>query len=169
VMVVVVSCTVTCGTAEPIDVVLNSLAFTFISGVSRFFNQPLLTFYSKQRILGLDEEVYGDEPIYYLVTSYSDDNAGEHWADSWYVREDQPLAGLLTDFRFRHNPGDYPRRNEWLIRALRALYLAVPFLSVGTCWALYTHDQGAAGDALAQWWRSLAWGGSLPEMAIPWI
>ena len=28
---------------------------------------------------------------------------------SWYVRERDPLAGLLTDFRFRHTPEDYPR------------------------------------------------------------
>lgn len=32
-LVVLVSCTVTCGTEEPFDVVLNSLAFTFISQV----------------------------------------------------------------------------------------------------------------------------------------
>lgn len=37
--------------------------------VARFFNEPLLTYYATNKIAGLDEAVYGPDPIYYLCTA----------------------------------------------------------------------------------------------------
>lgn len=42
--VVAVSCCVTCGYDDAFDIVLNSLAFTFISEVPEMFNQPLIKY-----------------------------------------------------------------------------------------------------------------------------
>ena len=42
--VVAVSCCVTCGYTDAFDIVLNSLAFTFISEVPEMFNQPLIKY-----------------------------------------------------------------------------------------------------------------------------
>jgi len=52
--VVAVSCCVTCGSLRAFDIVLNSLAFTFISQVAELFNEPLLRYYSAKAIEGLD-------------------------------------------------------------------------------------------------------------------
>ena len=152
-LVVLVSCTVTCGTGDAFEVVLNSLAFTFISQVARFFNEPLLQYYTSQRILGLDEEVYGSEPIYYLVSDYSEENAAAQWVDSWYVREEEQLAGLVTDFRFRHTPGAYPRPNEALIRGLRVFFFVAPVGAMVLCWALFTRQN--ASPFVPAWMESL--------------
>jgi hypothetical protein len=47
---------------------------------------------------------YGTEPIYYLVGEYSEENAADIWEHSWYIKNEQQLSGLLTDFKFRHAP-----------------------------------------------------------------
>ena len=54
--VVAVSCCVTCGFIDAIDIVLNSLAFTFISRISEIFNEPLLKFYESTAIKDLGPE-----------------------------------------------------------------------------------------------------------------
>ena len=57
---------------------------------------------------------------------------------SWYVRERDPLAGLLTDFRFRHTPEDYPRPSQPCIAALKRIFVFVPLISVVTAWSWFT-------------------------------
>ena len=109
--------------------------------VARFFNEPLAQHYARLRITGLDEEVYGDEPIYYLYPEYSEANAGDKWEESWYVKEGDGTAGLLHDFKFRHEPGAYAMRNAWLIKALRLAFFVTPVATMLLCWALFTRQQ----------------------------
>lgn len=143
---VCVSCCITCALDEASDVVLNCLAFTFIGQVDDLFNKPLLRYYTTEKLEGLSEE-YTDE-IYYLVGEYADANAWncdgpdtppERWFDSsWYIKQEDKVAGLLHDFRFRHCPEDYARPNERLITALGRIFFAAPVVAVATCWALFT-------------------------------
>ena len=77
--------------------------------VAQAFNQPLLKYYATKRIEGLDPNEYGTDPIYYLVSEYSANNATEDYDQSWYIKDEDMYAGLLTDFHFRHRPSDYPR------------------------------------------------------------
>ena len=152
---VCVSCCITCALDEASDVVLNCLAFTFIGQVDDLFNKPLLRYYTTERLEGLSEE-YTDE-IYYLVGEYAEANAWncdgadtppEKWFDSsWYVKQEDKVAGLLHDFRFRHCPEDYERPSERLVALLRRVFIAAPVLAVLTCWALFTRT--AAEHSLA--------------------
>lgn len=137
--VVGVSCCVTCGYNDAIDIVLNSLAFTFISEVPEMFNEPLLKYYTSNPIKGLDPEMYGTDPIYYLVDEYDEANAHEEdvWYDaSWYTRIDGDAAGLLDDFTFRHTPADYNRPNARIANILRMVYWTAPVISIALCWSL---------------------------------
>jgi len=143
---VCVSCCITCALDEASDVVLNCLAFTFIGQVDDLFNKPLLRYYTTERLEGLSEE-YTDE-IYYLVGEYAEANAWncdgadtppEKWFDSsWYVKQEDKVAGLLHDFRFRHCPEDYERPSERVIALLQRVFFAAPVVAVATCWALFT-------------------------------
>ena len=84
----------------------------------------------------------GTEPIYYLVSEYSELNAYgptfAEWLKSWYVRDQDRLAGLLTDFKFRHTPFSYPQPNLARIKHMKEAFLFIPPLSVVFCWALFT-------------------------------
>lgn len=115
---------------------MNSLAFTFISTVAEVFNQPLLRHYAQLPVADLDPAMYGTEPIYYLVAEYDEDNSygPERWAESWYVRQEDKVAGLLNDFHFRHAPGVYPRPNRRLTAVLRVIFVCVPVVAVAACW-----------------------------------
>jgi len=141
--IVGVSCTITCACTTGFDAVMNSLAFTFISTVAEVFNQPLLKHYSAEAVNGLDTEVYGSEPIYYLVAEYDEANSfgaqqWAQWAASWYIKQDDKVAGLLTDFCFRHEPDSYARPNRRLARVLRVGFFCVPPAALAVCWALFT-------------------------------
>ena len=48
------------------------------------------------------------------------------------------LAGLLTDFHFRHTPEDYPRPWCPRIKALKRSFAALPLASVLLTWAFCT-------------------------------
>ena len=108
--------------------------------VAELFNEPLVKHYAALQIEGLDREAYGDEPIYFLVSEYDEGNSygPDQWMDSWYIRQDDQLAGMLTDFHFRHAPGEYPRPGERLVVWMRRAFFAVPFASVALCWGLLT-------------------------------
>jgi len=136
VSIVSVSCSIICGYDKAFDIVLNSLAFTFISQVPEIFNEPLVRYYSSIAIDGLDES-YGPDPIYYLYPEYSEQNVDPNgdWAGSWYIREDEQYAGLLNDFKFRHSPQDYPTPHAVTIQTLRVLFYCVPVATVMSCWA----------------------------------
>jgi len=140
--VVAVSCCVICGYTKAFDIVLNSLAFTFISQVAEIFNEPLLRYYSQRSIEGLDES-YGPDPIYYLVVEYSDRNVNEEgaWCDGWYIKQDDQVAGLLTDFNFRHCPEDYDTPSAVLIRWMRFIFFATPVVATLLCWGLFSRHQ----------------------------
>jgi hypothetical protein len=184
-----VSCCITCGFTDAVDIVLNSLAFTFIAKVAytqararararahthmptcthahmhtcthahappypllhplhpvcqvaELFNEPLLHAYSKSAIDGLGPE-YGTAPIYYLVGEYDETNSYgpsyDNWVNSWYVRQQDRYAGLLTDFHIRHTPEDYPRPWYPRIKALKRTFAALPLASVLLTWAFFT-------------------------------
>jgi hypothetical protein len=87
-----------CGFDTTVDVVLNSMAFTFISEVAEMFAHPVLKHYSATAISGLDAS-YGNWDTYYIVTEYDDANASD---TGWYVKEDAPRTGLVTDFKYRY-------------------------------------------------------------------
>ena len=106
--------------------------------VAQAFNQPLLKYYATKRIEGLDPNEYGTDPIYYLVDEYDEGNASgaeskSQWDGSWYIKQEDKVAGLLTDFHFRHSPEAYSRPNDALIRRLRLLFVAAPGLSLTCC------------------------------------
>lgn len=119
-----------CGFDETVDVVLNSMAFTFISEVAEMFAEPVLKHYAGTAIAGLGPD-YGTEPIYYIVTEYDEANASD---TGWYVRADQKnKSGLLTDFKYRHEPKSYTKPNAAAIKFLRIAYFTIPPLSLLLC------------------------------------
>ena len=136
--IVAVSCVITCACTSGFDAVMNSLAFTFISTVAEVFNTPLLRHYSQTPIRDLDPLQYGSEPIYYLVAEYDEANAygGDRWLESWYIRQEERVAGLLTDFHFRHTPGAYPTPHRRIVRVLRLVFFCVPLAALAGCRAL---------------------------------
>ena len=109
--------------------------------VAELFNEPLLHAYTSAPIEGLGPE-YGSAPIYYLVGEYDEANSYgpsyDEWVNSWYVRQQDRLAGLLTDFHFRHTPEDYPRPWSPRIKALKRSFAALPLASVLLTWAFCT-------------------------------
>ena len=109
--------------------------------VAELFNEPLLHAYTSAPIEGLGPE-YGSAPIYYLVGEYDEANSYgpsyDEWVNSWYVRQQDRLAGLLTDFHFRHTPEDYPRPWCPRIKALKRSFAALPLTSVLLTWAFCT-------------------------------
>lgn len=140
--IVAVSCCITCACTSGFDAVMNSLAFTFISTVAEVFNQPLLSYYARLPIANLDPELYGTEQIYYLVASYDAKNSYgiERWAHSWYVRQEDAVAGLLSDFEIRHCPDDYPQHSRKLIEVLRVLFFCVPIVALAACGVIFGAD-----------------------------
>ena len=131
ILILSVSCAIIIGTSTAFDIVLNSLAFTFISDVADLFSAPLLKYYSTAAIPNLDPEEYGEEPIYYIVTEYSPDNATpDDYLCSWYILDSQQVAGLITDFHFRHEPGTYPQPNQRTIAVLHFLFFLTPPLII---------------------------------------
>merc|ERR1712187_352275 len=66
-VVATVSFVVISAQAEPFDIVMNSLAFTFISEVGSYFNDPLVNRLASRQITGIDES-YGT--IMYLYPQY---------------------------------------------------------------------------------------------------
>ena len=138
VAIVSISCCIICASTSGFDAVMNSLAFTFITTVAEVFNTPLLRHYASTPVHGLDPEEYGTDPIYYLVDEYDEGNASgaeskSQWDGSWYIKQEDKVAGLLTDFHFRHSPEAYSRPNDALIRRLRLLFVAAPGLSLTCC------------------------------------
>ncbi|CAK0873646.1 unnamed protein product, partial [Prorocentrum cordatum] len=95
---------------DPFDIVMNSLAFTFIAEVGSYFNAPLVKRLGATRIEGLPED-YGE--INYLYPEYSESNAlrddGTYTDEGWYILEEESKAGLLSDYEVKHNPDAYPR------------------------------------------------------------
>eukprot|EP00041_Stephanoeca_diplocostata_P029250 m.858809 g.858809 ORF g.858809 m.858809 type:complete len:394 (+) comp23525_c0_seq1:370-1551(+) len=123
--IVSVSWCLIAGYSDPVDVVLNSMAFTFINEVAETFAEPVLTYYSKTAIAGLNPDDYGTEDILYIVTDYDEANAA--YGDAgWYVRMDEAKAGLITDLCVRHQPDKYAKPNQRLIRLFRVLFFAAP-------------------------------------------
>lgn len=119
---------------EPFDIVVNSLAFTFIFEVGSYFNDPLARRMSETKISGIDPS-YGE--ICYLYPEYKESNAinadGSYTDSGWYILEDEKKAGLLSDYRLRHNPCIYPHASERLISILEKLLLFVPVVVVLCC------------------------------------
>lgn len=158
-LVILVVCTVSfviiCAQGEAFDIVMNSLAFTFIAEVGSYFNGPLSTRMGKTLIRDLPKEDYPD-PIYYLYPEYDISNAvyddGKYTDGGWYLVEDEEKAGLLSDYRIRHNPEKYKKPyaegiGQWLERALFVVPPLVVILGAIRChWPLFN---SSAGDARA--------------------
>jgi acetyl esterase/lipase len=141
VSVLSVSCVTTCAQSAAFDVVLNSLAFTFISEIPMLFSKPVLKYYTKTPIRGLDPEEYGTDPIYYLVGEYASENAYDdekQWVHSWYIKESWQFAGLISDFHVRHDPNAYEKIWSPRIWILKAVFWGSLFAGPIGCWLLWS-------------------------------
>eukprot|EP01064_Diplonema_japonicum_P004546 TRINITY_DN129_c0_g2_i1.p1 TRINITY_DN129_c0_g2~~TRINITY_DN129_c0_g2_i1.p1 ORF type:complete len:406 (+),score=44.32 TRINITY_DN129_c0_g2_i1:70-1218(+) len=142
-MVASVSCCVICGYTDAVDIVLNSLAFTFISEVPEYFNEPLVKYYSTTAVRSieqggqLDTAEYGTAPIFFLYPEYDEANYDPS-NGGWYILKSHKRPGLLSDYSFRHDPSKYPRRAVRLIPVLSKLFWAIPVLSVAGCHLFFT-------------------------------
>lgn len=157
-LIILVVCTVSfviiCAQAEAFDIVMNSLAFTFIAEVGSYFNAPLSKRMGSTLIKNLPADDYPD-PIYYSYPEYDIANAvyddGRYTDGGWYICEEEQKAGLLSDYRIRHNPEKYPKWHadvlgNWLERAL----FVVPVLVVvlGTIRCHYFIGAAAGGEKM---------------------
>lgn len=146
-VVATVSFLVICAFDEPFDIVMNSLAFTFIAEVSSFFNEPLVKRMAETNIKGY--EIQNGDPVKYLYPDYRRSNAinddGTYTDAGWYILDDEEKAGLLSDYKVRHNEGAYPRPQQRTVRVLEALIFLAPVAAV-LCAALRS---GALGRPLA--------------------
>jgi len=131
VVVACVSFLLICSISEAFDIVMNALAFTFITEVGQYFNEPL----AKQ--LGQTEiamPVKKDYTINYLYPEYRLDNFenpdGSYTDEGWYIAEDEEKAGLLSDYRVRHNPEKYDHPSQKLANTLQNALVVLPILSV---------------------------------------
>lgn len=131
--VTMVSFLIICAQDDPTDIVMNSLAFTFITEVSSFFNAALVRQMASQRIEGLDES-YGTDPIFYLYPEVKQSNIlnadGTYCDTGWYICEDEEKAGLLSDYKVRHNADLYPHDSAWIIKLMDWGLRAGPILGV---------------------------------------
>jgi len=136
--VILVVCTVSfviiCAQAEAFDIVMNSLAFTFIAEVGSYFNGSLSNRMGSTLIKNLPAEDYPD-PIFYLYPEYSVSNAeyddGKYTDGGWYILEGEEKAGLLSDYRIRHNASKYKKHNaETIGRCLERALFVIPVLVV---------------------------------------
>eukprot|EP00932_Pfiesteria_piscicida_P005202 SRR837773.15108.p1 GENE.SRR837773.15108~~SRR837773.15108.p1 ORF type:complete len:496 (-),score=16.62 SRR837773.15108:113-1399(-) len=131
-IVTTVSFMVLCAQTEAFDIVMNSLAFTFIAQVGGFFNGPLATHLGETFIR---PPPYGNESIAYLYPEYSISNAvnedGTYTDGGWYICEDEVgKAGLLSDYKIRHNPDKYEHNSDIVVKVLEWMLLIVPVASV---------------------------------------
>eukprot|EP00931_Biecheleriopsis_adriatica_P106781 TRINITY_DN81168_c0_g1_i1.p1 TRINITY_DN81168_c0_g1~~TRINITY_DN81168_c0_g1_i1.p1 ORF type:complete len:414 (+),score=54.64 TRINITY_DN81168_c0_g1_i1:39-1244(+) len=138
-VVTVVSFVIICSMREAFDIVLNSLAFTFITEVGSYFNEPLAKRMADTEIDLLEANDY---PVNYLYPEYREENCinpdGSYTDAGWYILEDERKAGLLTDYRVRHNPSAYDHPSEILIKVLDWVLVISPPLIVLLC-ALRSH------------------------------
>eukprot|EP00405_Crypthecodinium_cohnii_P018395 CAMPEP_0206455544 /NCGR_PEP_ID=MMETSP0324_2-20121206/21816_1 /ASSEMBLY_ACC=CAM_ASM_000836 /TAXON_ID=2866 /ORGANISM="Crypthecodinium cohnii, Strain Seligo" /LENGTH=488 /DNA_ID=CAMNT_0053926269 /DNA_START=38 /DNA_END=1501 /DNA_ORIENTATION=+ len=119
-IVTTVSFMVLCAQTEAFDIVMNSLAFTFIAQVGAFFNGPLAQHLGETYIR---PPPYGNDSIAYLYPEYSIANAvnedGTYTDGGWYICEDEVgKAGLLSDYKIRHNPEKYDHHCRKIVATL---------------------------------------------------
>lgn len=135
-VVATVSFVIICAQAEAFDIVMNSLAFTFIAEVGSFFNGPLSKRMGATLIKNLPADDYPD-PVFYLYPEYDSSNAlyedGKYTDGGWYILEEEQKAGMLNDYKIRHNPAKYPHVHAKRIgRVLELALFLVPVLVVIT-------------------------------------
>mmetsp|Transcript_158640 Transcript_158640/g.280188 ORF Transcript_158640/g.280188 Transcript_158640/m.280188 type:complete len:419 (-) Transcript_158640:157-1413(-) len=129
-VVATVSFVILCAQDEAFDVVMNTLAFTFIAEVGSYFNDPLSKRMARKSIKGLDTKDY-PFPIFYLYPEYLEANSlnddGTYTDGGWYILEEEEKAGLLSDYKVKHNPAKYTQRyTNSLGFALELALFAVP-------------------------------------------
>lgn len=114
---------------EAFDVVMNSLAFTFIFEVGTYFNDPLARKMASTKIAGLDPS-WGE--INYMYPEYLMSNAitedGTYTDGGWYILDDEQKAGLLSDYKVRHNPDAYEQSEALVYRLEVLLFICPPAL-----------------------------------------
>lgn len=129
-IVTVVSFIMICSMNEAFDIVLNSLAFTFITEVGSYFNLPLAKHLGATEIQMKEKKSY---TVNYLYPDYRLDNAvnpdGSYTDDGWYILEEEEKSGLLSDYRVRHNPKLYARSSESIVKALEWTLILTPTVS----------------------------------------
>ena len=141
--VVCVSCICICGYESASDVVLNSLAFTFIAEVSEYFNSPLVKYYSRTSIRTLEQggrmntEYYGTEPIMYLYPEYSAEN---YDPVGWYLLQHHKRPGMISDYTFRHDPSKYKRTSISVVWVFKVFFWLIPITCVAYCHTYVTKD-----------------------------
>ncbi|CAE7430784.1 unnamed protein product [Symbiodinium natans] len=137
--VTTVSFLVICAFDEPFDIVMNSLAFTFIAEVGSFFNEPLVSRMAATSVQGLPADY---DEIKYLYPEYRLSNAiredGTYTDLGWYICDDEEKAGLLSDYRVRHNEAVYPQPHSRTAKMLEILIFVVPPVCVFVG-ALHSH------------------------------
>merc|ERR1712118_449144 len=114
---------------EPLDIVMDSLGFTFIAEVGSFFNAPLAKQMAATKIVSsCMPDCYGE--VFYLYPEYKESNAlnddGTYCDHGWYILKDESKAGLLSDYKIRHSPGRYPQRYRRTVLVLERGFWAVP-------------------------------------------
>eukprot|EP00930_Biecheleria_cincta_P004370 TRINITY_DN105285_c0_g1_i1.p1 TRINITY_DN105285_c0_g1~~TRINITY_DN105285_c0_g1_i1.p1 ORF type:complete len:414 (-),score=67.27 TRINITY_DN105285_c0_g1_i1:70-1287(-) len=130
-IVATVSFLVICAFDEPFDIVMNSLAFTFIVEVGSFFNEPLVRRMAETNITGFTTDHGGSKylyPEYRLSNAINED--GTYTDEGWYICDDEEKAGLLSDYKVRHNENAYPRPRQRTVRILEILIFLIPAMVV---------------------------------------
>lgn len=116
-IVAMVSFVIICFTNEPFDIVMNSLAFIFIIEIGGYFNAPLVKQMGATQIEGIDEShgytINYLYPDYLLSNAINDD--GTYTDTGWHLVDDEHKAGLLCDYKVRHNPELYPHPSRALL------------------------------------------------------
>ena len=117
-----------------------------------------------RRVVARSEPIYYLVAEYDEANSFGAQQWAQ-WAASWYIstrtggerrrcvccvaaddagsiraraEQDDKVAGLLTDFCFRHEPDSYARPNRRLARGLRVGFFCMPPAALAVCWALFT-------------------------------
>ncbi|CAE8593381.1 unnamed protein product, partial [Polarella glacialis] len=132
-VVTTVSFLIICALDQPFDIVMNSLAFTFIAEVGGFFNDPLSKQMASTEVKGLDPAIYTCS-VKYLYPTYQKSNTinedGTYTDGGWYICEDEEKAGLLSDYKVRHNDDAYPHPSRRIVWYLDLLMFGVPVVAV---------------------------------------
>jgi hypothetical protein len=131
VVVTCVSFIMICSISEAFDIVLNSLAFTFITEVGSYFNAPLAKQLGQTEIYMKEKKDY---TVNYLYPEYRIDNFenpdGSYTDEGWYISQEEQKAGLLSDYSVRHNADKYDHPSQRLAEHLQNILIGLPILCI---------------------------------------
>ena len=113
---------VICAYENAFDIVMNSLAFSFLGELPEIFADPLIEYMGSTKLDQIPED-WGD--IYYIVPEYTPEDDYLFTEPTWYTRRhaEKPKAGLIYDFEYRWNPDLVPQTWERHARILKTILL----------------------------------------------